>query len=98
MKGAVKAVALDVSTGGMFVKPTVALDLDAMLNFSVVLDDGWAPVAGRAKVVRQISAAEAKACGLAPGFGLTIVEMSESDGLRWLAFLRGSSGAPTSAC
>ncbi len=86
-KGAVKAVALDISTGGMFVKPAVALDLDTMMNFSVVLDDGSAPVAGRAKVVRQITAPEAKACGLAPGFGLTIVEMSESDGLRWLSFL-----------
>jgi hypothetical protein len=86
-KGAVKAVALDISTGGMFVKPTVALDLDSTLNFSVVLDDGSAPVVGRAKVVRQITAPEAKACGLAPGFGLTILDMSESDGLRWLSFL-----------
>ena len=37
------------------------------MSFSVVLDDGGAPIAGRAKVVRQIAESEAQACGLAAG-------------------------------
>jgi len=86
-KGAVKAVALDVSTGGMFVRSPFSLELDAVLNFSVVLDDGGAPIAGRCKVVRRITDAEARTCGLAPGFGLEIVDMSEADRMRWLGFL-----------
>lgn len=87
LKGAVKAIALDVSTGGMFVRTQTNLDLDATLNFSVVLDDGSAPIAGRAKVIRRITEAEARTCGLAAGFGLGITEMSEADRMRWLGFL-----------
>jgi len=87
MRGAIKADALDVSVGGMFVRPNVALELDSTLNFSVILDDGGAPIAGRGKVVRQITADEAGRCGLAPGFGIGIVEMGEADRMRWLGFL-----------
>lgn len=87
IRGAVKAVALDVSTQGMFVQPAVALELGSTLTFSVVLDDGTAPIAGRARVVRQIKDVEAKACGLSAGFGLVIVSMSEADRMRWLGFL-----------
>jgi hypothetical protein len=86
-RGAVKASALDVSTGGMFVKPTVSLELGATVGFSMVLDDGSAPIAGRAKVVRLIGEREAKLCGIAAGFGLSVIEMSEADRMRWLGFL-----------
>lgn len=86
-KGAVKAIALDVSTGGMFVRPHVALTVDAAVTFSVLLDDGSSPISGRARVVRFISEAEATACGLVFGYGLEIVEMAEADRMRWLGFL-----------
>jgi hypothetical protein len=86
-RGAIKAEAFDVSIGGMFVRPNVALDLDSPLNFSVILDDGGAPIGGRGKVVRQITLADATRCGLAPGFGIGIAEMGEADRMRWLGFL-----------
>lgn len=87
VKGAVKTHALDVSTGGMFVRSPVPLEMGTIANFSVVLDDGGAPIGGRARVVRKITDAEARTCGLAPGFGLEIVDMSEADRMRWLGFL-----------
>lgn len=87
IRGAVKATALDVSTQGMFVQPASNLEVGSTLTFSVVLDDGTSPIAGRARVVRQIKEVEAKACGLAPGFGLVVVSMSEADRMRWLGFL-----------
>ena len=98
MRGAIKADALDVSIGGMFVRPHVALELGTTLNFSVVLDDGGAPIAGRAKVVRQISETRpqrAACAGLRP--------RHRRDGARPIACAgsgssRGSSGAPRSAC
>jgi PilZ domain len=86
-KGALKAVALDVSMGGMFVRTPVALELGSTVSYSVVLDDGGAPIAGRARVIRRITDVEARACGLAAGFGLGIVDTSEADRLRWLGFL-----------
>lgn len=86
-KGSIKAAALDVSTGGMFVKPNVSLELGATIEFSMLLDDSLSPVVGRAKVVRLIGETEAKQCGLAPGFGLGILEMTEADRMRWLGFL-----------
>jgi hypothetical protein len=87
MRGAMKADALDISTTGMFVRPVVALTIDTVLNFSAVIDDGGGPVAGRAKVVRQLSDTEAASNGLAPGFGLSIVEMSSDDQIRWTDFI-----------
>jgi hypothetical protein len=86
-RGAIKADALDVSTTGMFVRPVVALALETLLNFSAAIDDGGGPVAGRAKVVRQLTEDDAAAVGLAPGFGLSIVEMNVADEARWLAFI-----------
>jgi hypothetical protein len=86
-RGAIKAEALDVSSGGMFVKPNVSLELHSSLNFSLILDDGGAPVAGRGKVIRQITGDEATRCGLSPGFGIEITEMGEADRMRWLGFL-----------
>lgn len=87
MRGAVKADALDVSTGGLFVRPTVALARNGTLNFSMIVDDGAGPVAGRAKVVRQLTESEAKANGLSAGYGLAITDMNEPDRLRWTSFL-----------
>jgi len=86
-RGAVRGDALDVSREGMFVKPQHALSLEAAVSFSSVLDDDGAPVSGRAQVVRHISEAEARACGLVSGFGVQITHMGEDDRARWLAFL-----------
>ncbi len=86
-KGVVKSEALDVSRDGMFVHPQHALILGTTLNFSSVLDDGGAPVSGRAKIVRHITENEARSCGLAAGYGLYITEMGQADRARWLAFL-----------
>jgi hypothetical protein len=86
-RGAIRAEALDVSAGGMFVKPLHPLALDTNLTFSAVLDDGLTPVSGRSRVVRNITDAEAQAAGLSPGYGLIIVEMPEPDRERWRGFL-----------
>ncbi len=86
-RGVVRASALDVSRDGMFVRPSHALTLSSTVNFSSVLDDGEAPIAGRAKVVRHITEVEARAQGLAAGFGLQISDMGEADRAHWLAFL-----------
>ena len=99
MRGAMKADALDVSLTGLFVRPVLALTVDTTCNFSVVLDDGGGPVAGRAKVVRQLLESEAAACGLAPGFGLSILDMGDID-KRAVGHVHrsGSRSAPRSAC
>ena len=86
-KGAIKAVALDVSTGGLFVRTPITLELDTIAGFSIMLDDGGSPVVGRVKVVRKITEVEARTCGLAAGFGLLVTDMSEADRMRWLGFL-----------
>jgi hypothetical protein len=88
MRGTVRADALDVSRDGMFVRPAHALMLETTLTFSTLLDDGGAPVAGRAKVVRQIQDAAARACGLSPGYGLHVTEMGDQDLIRWTQFLQ----------
>jgi hypothetical protein len=87
MRGAVRAEALDISRDGMFVRPIHALSLDANVNFSCVIDDGQAPLSGRAKVVRHVTAVNAQACGLVAGYGLKLVDMGEADRVRWLEFL-----------
>jgi hypothetical protein len=87
MRGAVRADVLDVSLGGMFVRPSAPLALDTTLNFSAVLEDGGAPIAGRARVVRQITETEARSCGLAAGYGLFLVDMGDTDHERWRNFL-----------
>ncbi len=86
-RGVVRAEALDVSKEGMFVRPLHALVMHTVVSFSAVLDDGEAPVAGRGRVVRHITDAEARACGLASGYGLNVTEMGDADRTRWLAFL-----------
>jgi len=87
VRGVVRAEALDVSTGGMFVRPLHTLTLDANVTFTAVLDDGLAPISGRSRVVRNLSDGEAKAAGRPPGYGLSIVEMTKEDRERWSAFL-----------
>ncbi len=87
MRGAVRADALDISYGGMFVRPAHRLTMDSSLNFSIVLDDDDKPIAGRAKVVRYVTETDAQACGLMPGYGLQIVDMNDADLGRWMAFL-----------
>ncbi len=86
-KGIVKSEALDVSRDGMFIHPQHALILGTTVNFSSVLDDGGAPISGRAKIVRHITEVEARTAGLAAGYGLYISEMGHDDRARWLAFL-----------
>jgi hypothetical protein len=87
IRGAIKGDALDVSTSGLFVRPNVSLDRGVTLNFSVVLDDGGAPIAGRARVVRVIGESEAQAAGLVSGYGFSIVDMTAYDRERWQAFI-----------
>ncbi|HUJ62997.1 MAG TPA: PilZ domain-containing protein [Kofleriaceae bacterium] len=87
VRGAIKGDALDISQGGMFVRPALALAGETALSFSVVLDDGDGPIAGRAKVVRHIADDIAKSCGLPAGYGLGITDMADADHKRWLAFL-----------
>jgi len=86
-RGAMRANALDISLEGMFVRPQNPLTLDMDMMFSAVLDDGSAPISGRAKVVRHVTEADARACGLVPGWGLHIVEMGDDDRTRWNTFL-----------
>ena len=86
-RGALKADALDISTGGMFVQPAFPLQRDAIVGFSILLDDETSPVGGRAKVVRHIGDSLSRTCGIPAGYGLTITEMKETDRMRWLAFL-----------
>jgi hypothetical protein len=86
-RGATKGDALDVSRGGMFVQAVRALDLDQPVSFSAVLDDGNAPVSGRARVVREINEVDAARRGLRAGFGLAIQEMGDADIDRWNLFL-----------
>ena len=86
-RGAVRAEALDVSADGMFVKPVHALALDAHVTFSAVLDDNQPPVSGHARVVRNITEADARTSGMVPGYGLAILEMAEVERERWSGFL-----------
>jgi hypothetical protein len=86
-RGPVRGDALDISRSGMFVHPERALQCGVALSFSAPLDDGTSNIEGRARVVRQISDAEASKRGLRPGFGLCFEEISDDDNARWLAFL-----------
>ena len=86
-RGAIKADALDVSVGGLFVRSAFVLDRGAVANFSIALDDDHGPIAGRARIVRHIADSMAKACGVSAGYGLGIIEMAEPDRARWSAFL-----------
>jgi PilZ domain len=86
-RGAMRANALDVSREGMFVRPQNPLALDQDMMFSAVLDDGASPISGHARVVRHITDADERACGLIAGWGLNIVEMSDEDRARWNSFL-----------
>jgi hypothetical protein len=86
-RGAMRANALDVSLEGMFVRPQNPLALDMDMLFSAVLDDGSSPISGRAKCVRHVTEADARSCGLVPGWGLNIVEMGDDDRTRWNEFL-----------
>lgn len=86
-RGAVRAEALDVSADGMFVRPVNSLTLDAHLTFSAVLDDNQPPVSGHARVVRNITEADARSSGLQSGYGLAILEMADPERDRWSGFL-----------
>ena len=69
----------DVSADGMFVRPVNSLTLDAHLTFSAVLDDNQPPVSGHARVVRNITEADARSSGLQSGYGLVILEMADPE-------------------
>jgi hypothetical protein len=86
-RGAVRGDALDVSGCGMFVAPTRALDLGSNLSFSVVLDDGGAPVVGRVRVVRHVNEVDARRSSFAAGYGVAIDDLASGDAQRWAAFL-----------
>jgi hypothetical protein len=85
--GAVRGEAMDVSNDGMFVRPAHPLRQGAALSFSAVLDDGASPISGRARVVRHVTDAVARTCGLMTGFGLHIIDMSAGERERWVSFL-----------
>ncbi|MBA3394612.1 MAG: PilZ domain-containing protein [Deltaproteobacteria bacterium] len=87
-RGPVRADALDVSLDGMFVRPKNPLVPETHVTFSTLIDDGAGPVSGRAKIVRTITEVEARACGLAVGYGLHIYEMGDDDRVRWESFIR----------
>ena len=86
-RGAIRAEALDVSREGMFVRQANALAPGASLSFSVVLDDSGGPVTGSSRVVRVMDEPSARSCGMAPGYGLHIVDMADADRDRWSGFL-----------
>lgn len=86
-KGVVRSKALDVSREGLFVRPLHALLMGSTVTFSSVLDDGAAPIAGRARVVRHVAEPDACTQGLSAGYGLHILSMGDADRVRWEAFL-----------
>jgi len=78
--------ALDVSSGGLFVgAPQLAIG--ARLAVTIPVDVGDPAIELQARVVRVITTAEAAARGLSPGAGLAVLDLSESDGVRWQRFL-----------
>ncbi|HWU90937.1 MAG TPA: PilZ domain-containing protein, partial [Kofleriaceae bacterium] len=87
MRGALRGEVLDISRGGMFVRPAGTLALDTQVTFSAMLDDDADPVSGRSRVVRYINEADARTCGLAQGYGLKIVQMASLERERWTSFV-----------
>ena len=85
--GSVRADALDLSVEGMFVRSQHALPLDSVITWSSLIDDHGPPISGRAKVVRHVSEVEATALALSAGFGVQIIDMSDTDRERWTAFV-----------
>ena len=85
--GSVRSEALDVSLEGMFMRPQAALAIESAITWSSMLDDRGGPIAGRAKVVREVNELDATQLGLNTGFGLQIIEMAEADRTRWKAFI-----------
>ncbi|MBP6837730.1 MAG: PilZ domain-containing protein [Kofleriaceae bacterium] len=85
--GRVVGQALDVSAEGMFVRADRVLPVGSSLDFSIVLDDGGSPVAGRCHVVREINASDGKRRGLSAGYGVHIDEMGDDHRGRWRSFL-----------
>ena len=86
-QGGFSCDALDVSRAGLFVATTRILHAGDEVTFGVPLDDGDAPMTGRARVVRRLSEAEATPRGLQAGYGLSIVDMAEPDRRQWAGFL-----------
>lgn len=86
-RGPVRADALDVSQHGMFVVPVKPIEAGANLSFSAVLEDGGAPIVGRARVVRHVTEEDARRRALMTGFGLEIADMNGDDKVRWRGFL-----------
>jgi hypothetical protein len=71
----------------MFVATARAMHANDEVAFGVPLDDGDAPMTGRARVVRRLSDAEAGPRGLIAGYGLSILEMADPDRRQWAGFL-----------
>lgn len=77
---------LDVSLGGLFISPQSPLR-DHIVTAVVPIDVGDPPIELRARIARAVTSADATARGLTAGYGLEIVDMSESDRVRWHRFL-----------
>jgi hypothetical protein len=86
-RGSIRAELVDLSERGLFVAPLRELELAGNIGFSLVIDDHVTSVSGRAEVVRRLEAAEAKARGLRPGYGLELTDLAGSHRQPWERFV-----------
>lgn len=85
-RGGLETAALDVSSGGMFVRTGRDLPGEQLL-FRVPLDNDGAAIRGQARAVRRVNQQMALERGLQTGYGMAIVELSQLDDQRWRCFL-----------
>lgn len=84
--GGFGADALDVSTGGLFVATGRDLSDDELV-FRLPLDNDDSAICGRARIARAVDTDMATSRGLARGYGLRILELSDGDSRRYESFL-----------
>ncbi len=85
--GQFRADAQDVSSVGMFIATPRELAIGDELRFAIPLDLSEVPIEGRARVARIQQLDDTEMRGMAHGFGVRIVAMSDPDRARWDAFL-----------